>query len=81
MSCIWQVTHCDAGVFCLFSMQRFAGASKHPHSGNRSMSYLAGKADRCVSACSALISAGVFSCLCPGATGKAELLSSIAVGA
>ncbi|XP_030900131.1 exosome complex component 10 [Melopsittacus undulatus] len=26
--------------------KRFAGASKHPHSGNRSMSYLAGKADR-----------------------------------
>lgn len=32
---------------CLF-VQKFAGANKLQQSGNRSMSYLAGKAERCV---------------------------------
>lgn len=33
-------------IFYLF-VQKFAGANKLHHSGNRSMSYLAGKAERC----------------------------------
>jgi len=35
-------------VFFSSSVQRFAGANKIQQSGNRSMSYLAGKAERCV---------------------------------
>ncbi|KAK2521651.1 Exosc10 [Columba guinea] len=48
-----------------YTGKKFAGSNKLQQSGNRSMSYLAGKADRCV------VSAGVFSHLCPGAMGKA----------
>lgn len=63
---IQQVLHRGAvSFFLLFSVQKFAGSNKLQQSGNRSMSYLAGKADRCV------VSAGVFSQLCPGAMGKA----------
>lgn len=35
-------------VFFFSSVQKFAGANKLQQSGNRSMSYLAGKAERCV---------------------------------
>lgn len=38
-------------MFCFVffsSVQKFAGANKLQQSGNRSMSYLAGKAERCV---------------------------------
>lgn len=48
MEYTWQEPHCGGVLFVCLFVQKFAGANKLQQSGNRSMSYLAGKAERCV---------------------------------
>lgn len=47
MEYAWEEPHCGGVLFVCFCVQKFAGTNKLQQSGNRSMSYLVGKAERC----------------------------------